>query len=71
MEYTVECRFGEHSVEYVFGWKFDADFDDLTDAVEYAAKECIRNPRMKFRIVRSLKPEELMVFPSLEEVQLR
>jgi len=71
MKYTVEYRFGRHSNEYARDeWTIDEEFDDLSDAIEYAAKECIGNPRMQHRIVKSCEPEELMVFPSIEEKTL-
>jgi hypothetical protein len=69
MKYTVEYRFGRHSNEYDRDeWTIDADFDNLSDAVAHAAKECIGNPRMRHRIVKSCEPEELMVFPAIEEL---
>lgn len=72
MRYTIEYRFGRHSNEYSRDvWTICKEFDNLPDAIEYAAKDCIDNPRMMHRIVRVCEPEELMVFPSIQEVQLR
>ena len=62
--YAVEYR----NRGYNDSWTVDEDFDDLTDAVEYAARECVNNPSMQHRIVKSCEPEELMVFPSIDEV---
>ena len=64
MKYVVEYR-NEHALD---AWTIDEEFDKLSGAIEYAAKECIGNPRMKHRIIRMCEPEEVMVFPSIEKV---
>ena len=64
MKYVVEFRNA-----FAGGvWDEDEQFDILTDAIEYASKECMGNPRMEHRIVRVHTVEEVMVFPSTERV---
>lgn len=63
MKYVVEYR----NRSYNDHWTVDEDFNSLTAAIEYAAKERTDNPKMEHRIVKSYEPEELMVFPSIEE----
>jgi hypothetical protein len=63
MKYVVEYR----NRSYNDHWTVDEDFNSLTAAIEYAAKERADNPKMEHRIVKPYEPEELMVFPSIEE----
>ncbi len=52
---------------YNDSWTLDEDFDDLTDAVEFAARECVNNPRMQHRVVKVHAVEQVMFFPSIED----
>ena len=64
MKYVVEYRNRSHNVH----WYEDEDFDSLTDAIEYASKECTDNPRMEHRIIKVYDVEQITFFPSIEEV---
>ena len=64
MKYVVEYR----NESYNDNWFDDADFDKLPDAVEFASKEAIDNPRMQHRIVKVHDIEQVMFFPATEEV---
>tara|TARA_R100000951_G_scaffold115101_1_gene122087 strand:- start:263 stop:472 length:210 start_codon:yes stop_codon:yes gene_type:complete len=66
MKYVVEYR--NINFNNMGHWDDDEQFDDLTDAIEYAAKECTNNPRMQHRIVVVHEVKQVMFFPSLEEV---
>ena len=63
MKYVVEYR----RESYNLNWFADEDFDNLADAVEFAARECTDNPRMQHRIVKVYDIEQVMFFPSIEE----
>ena len=63
MKYVVEYR----RESYNANWFEDEDFDNLADAIEFAAKECTDNPRMQHRIVKVYDVEQVMFFPSIEE----
>ena len=64
MKYVVQYR----NKSYNIHWDEDEEFDILADAIEYAAKESTGNPRMQHRIVRVQEVEQVMFYPSMEEV---
>ena len=49
-------------------WTEDEVFDSLTDAIEKAARECTHHPVLQHRILKEVEPEQVMFFPSMEEV---
>jgi len=63
MKYLVEYR----NTSYNIHWFGDEDFNSLTAAIEYAAKERTDNPKMEHRIVKVHAVEQVMFFPSIEE----
>ena len=65
MKYVVQYRNKSYNVH----WDEDEDFDSLIEAIEYASKECMGNPRMEHRIVKVREVEQVMFFPSMEEHQ--
>ena len=64
MKYVVEFKHRVHG----FNWEWDEEFSNLPDAIDYAAKECISAPRLQHRIVKVFDVEQVMFFPSLDEV---
>ncbi len=62
MKYVVEYR----NRSYNDHWTVDEDFNSLTAAIEYAAKERADNPKMEHRIVKVHDVEQVMFFPSRE-----
>ena len=64
MKYVVEYR----RESYNLNWYEDEDFDNLADAIEFAAKECTDNPRFQHRITKVHDIEQVMFFPATEEV---
>ena len=65
MKYVVEYR----NESYNIHWFDDADFDNLPDAIEFASKEAIDNPRMEHRIVKVHDVQQVMFFPAIEEAK--
>ena len=52
---------------YNDSWTLEYECDDLTDAIEHAARECVNNPRMQHRIVKVHAVEQVMFLPSIED----
>ena len=64
MKYVVQYKNESCNVS----WFEDEDFDELTDAIEYASRECMDNRRFQHRIVKVYDVEQVMFFPAIEEV---
>ena len=59
--YTVEFRNAFTKGD----WDEDFEFNNLAEAVEYAAKASLLDPNMEHRILKVALPVEVMTFPPM------